>query len=157
MRTTILSILYVTYSLLLLPATTAAPAAAELWAPTYYIAAKATNNGPDEIDLNGASNLPSGSHLRVFVLRYIGENSEVLNQSATTAVDKGFFQMVLRPKSGSSFSHNLLCDIVFGVDGQSATVLRVVGSHGERLGFPKNPQAEVASGNYVLDDMVHVP
>jgi hypothetical protein len=158
MRITTLRALCFTFPLLALAAAapTAQPAA-RLWAPTYYIAATATTNGPDKIDLNGASNLPSGSRLRIFVSPYIGQNSKILNQDEIATVENGFFQMVLRPKDGSHFSHNVVCDIVFGVDGQSAAVLRIVGRRGEHLGFPANPQAEVTSGNYVLDDMVHVP
>jgi hypothetical protein len=45
-----------------------------LSAPSYYIAGKATYDGrPDELRVQGVSNLPVGSRLYVSVFRYVGE------------------------------------------------------------------------------------
>jgi hypothetical protein len=62
----------------------------QLWAPTYYIAAKATYDGrPAELHVVGASNLPSGARLYVTVYRYIGEGGDAINEGASTIVGKG--------------------------------------------------------------------
>lgn len=134
-----------------------------LWAPTYYIAAKATYDGdPNGLRIAGASNLPQGARLSVYVSRYMGEGSHAINESATAIVDRGgFFEVTLHPTKGNKFEHNLACDIGFATHTdppQPPSVLRIVGSHGEHLGFPKNPQVGVMSGdNYTLNELVHVP
>jgi hypothetical protein len=134
-----------------------------LWAPTYYIAAKVTFDGdPNKLLVAGASNLPTGAWLDVSVYRYMGEGGIQINQSATAVVGKeGFFEATLHPTKGNSFQHNLACNIVFATrtePPQPLSVLRVVGTHGEHLGFPKNPQTGLMSGNnFYLDDLVHVP
>jgi hypothetical protein len=132
-------------------------------APTFYIAAKATFDGdPSEIRVEGASNLPPGAVLDVFILPYIGEGGRPISEHTTVVVDtNGFFAASLHPTKGNQFRHNLVCDIVFAtrsVPLQPPSVLRVTGSRGEHLGFPENPQTGVMSGeNYTLQDLVHVP
>ena len=133
-----------------------------LWAPTYYIAARGTYDGPDELYLVGATNLPVGARLYLNVYRYIGEGGSAINEGASAVVGKeGFFEGTLRPTKGNQFQHNLVCDIVFVTrtdPPQPPSVLQVVGSHGEHLGFPKNPQVEVMSGeNFALIGRIHVP
>jgi hypothetical protein len=134
-----------------------------LWAPTYYIAAKATYDGrPDELYVVGVSNLPYGARLYLNVYHYIGENGDAINESASTIVGKGgFFEANLHPTKGNQFQHNLVCDIVFATftdPPQPPSVLQVVGKHGEHLGFPKNPQVEALSGErFTLIDRIHVP
>ena len=136
---------------------------ARLSAPTYYIAARAAYDGrPDELYVVGASNLPIGARLHLNVYRYIGEGGNVINEGASVVVGKdGFFEANLHPTKGNQFQHNLVCDIVFATvtdPPQSPSVLQVVGKHGEKLGFPKNPQVEVMSGdNFLLIDRIHVP
>jgi len=135
----------------------------QLWAPTYYIAAKATYDGrPDELHVVGVSNLPTGARLYVSVYRYIGEGGNPINEGASTVVGKGgFFEANLHPTHGNQFEHNLACDVVFATvtdPPQPPSVLQVVGKHGERLGFPKNPQVEVTSGEtFTLVDRIHIP
>lgn len=134
-----------------------------LRAPTYYIAARVTYDGdPNELRVAGASNLPTGARLSIHVSRFVGEGGSTINQDATAVIDReGFFDVSVHPMKGNTFQHNLACDIVFMArtyPPQPASVLDVVGTHGERLGFPKNPQTEVSSGeNYVLSELVHVP
>jgi hypothetical protein len=134
-----------------------------LWAPTYYIAAKATYEGrSDDLYVAGASNLPDGARLYLNVYRYIGEGGNAINEGASTVVGKGgFFEANLHPTKGNQFQHNLVCDIVFATvtdPPQPASVLQVVGKHGEHLGFPKNPQVEVMSGeNFALVERIHIP
>ncbi len=136
---------------------------ARLSAPTYYIAARAAYDGrPDALYVVGASNLPSGARLHLIVYRYIGEGGNAINEGASAVVDEdGFFEVNLHPAKGSQFQHNLVCDIVFATvtdPPQPPSVLQVVGKHGEKLGFPKNPQVEVLSGDrFLLVDRIHVP
>jgi hypothetical protein len=136
---------------------------ARLWAPTYYIVAKATYDGrPDELYVVGASNLPNGARLYLNVYRYIGEGGNAINEGASAVVGKGgFFEASLHPTKGNQFQHNLVCDIVFATlsnPPQPPSVLQVVGKHGEKLGFPKNPQVEVMSGeNFTLIERIHIP
>lgn len=134
-----------------------------LWAPTYYIAARVTYDGrPSELHMVGASNLPAGARLYVNVYRYIGEGGSAINERASAVVsESGFFEATLHPSKGNVFQHNLVCDILFATrtdPAQPSSVLRVVGNHGERLGFPKNPQVSAVSGeNFMLGELVHVP
>jgi len=134
-----------------------------LSAPTFYIAARGTYDGrPDELDVVGASNLPVGARLYLNVYRYIGEGGKAINESASAVVGKrGFFEATLHPTKGNQFQHNLVCDIMFATrtePPQPFSVLEVVGNHGEHLGFPKNPQVEVMSGeNFTLIERIHVP
>ena len=134
-----------------------------LSAPTYYIAARGTyDGGPGELYVVGASNLPFGARLYLNVYRYIGEGGNAINESASAVISKGgFFEVTLHPTKGSQFQHNLVCDIIFSTrtdPPQPFSVLQVVGNHGEHLGFPKNPQVEVMSGeNFTLLERIHVP
>jgi hypothetical protein len=135
----------------------------QLLAPTYYIAARVTYDGrPEQLYVVGASNLPFGARLDLQVYRHIGEGGDVISEDATAVVGKGgFFDATLHPLKGNRFEHNLVCQIVFAtyaVPPQPPSVLRIVGSRGEHLGFPKNPQVEVVSGErFLLSDLVHVP
>lgn len=135
----------------------------QLWAPTYYIAARASYDGrPGELHVVGATNLPIGARLNLKVYRHIGEGGNAINGNATATVDKGgFFEATLYPAKGNEFQHNLVCDVVFATltePPQPPSVLQVVGVHGENLGFPKNPQVTVMSGeNYSLNELLHVP
>jgi len=144
-------------------ANTASAPQTRLWAPTYYIAAKATYDGrPDEIHVVGASNLPTGARLSLNIYRYIGEGGDAINESASTIVGNGgFFEATLHPTSGNQFQHNLICDVVFATvtdPPQSPSTLHVVGKRGERLGFPRNPQVEVTSGEtFTLVERIHIP
>lgn len=148
---------------LLVGVTSTVSAQIRLSAPTYYIAAKGRYDGrPDELHVVGASNLPVGARLYLNVYRYIGEGGDAINESASTIVGKsGFFEANLHPTKGNQFQHNLVCDIVFASVAdppQPPSVLRVVGKHGEHLGFPRNPQVEAMSGeNFTIMDRIHIP
>jgi hypothetical protein len=57
------------------------------------------------------------------------------------------------------FKHNIVCLVSFlpNSPDQDAVVTGTVGRHGEQLGFPKNPQAYVHSGeNIYLGAAIHV-
>lgn len=131
-----------------------------LGAPTYYIAAKAEYRDSHEIWLRGASNFPAGAVLVADVLNYVGEGSQKLGMRALPRVGKdGFFEATLTPQKNMEFKHNIVCLVSFGLDypDQDASVKLTVGIHGERLGFPKNPQTNIGSGERVyLMAAVHV-
>ena len=129
-------------------------------APTYYIAANSAYRDSQEIWLRGTSNLPAGAVLIVDVQNYVGEGSQTLSIRAMPRVGKdGFFETTLTPQPKMEFKHNVVCLVSFSPDypGQNANVTAVVGKHGEQLGFPKNPQANIVSGERVyLIAAVHV-
>jgi len=129
-------------------------------APTYYIAASAEYRHAEQIWLRGTSNLPSGAILVVDVENYSGEGSQILSVRALPKVGKeGFFEATLAPLPKMQFKHNVVCSVSFSPDfpDQDATVIGSVGRHGERLGFPKNPQAHIHSGdNVYLSAAIHV-
>jgi hypothetical protein len=131
-----------------------------LGAPTYYIAANAELRHSHEIWLRGASNLPAGAVLVVDVQDYVGEGSQTLGVRALPRVGKdGFFEATLTPEPKMEFRHNIVCLASFIPDylDQDAAVKAAVGKHGEQLGFPKNPQAYIGSGERVyLRAAIHV-
>lgn len=133
---------------------------ARLGAPTYYIAANAEYRHSQEIWLRGTSNLPAGAVLVVDVKNYVGEGGQVLSVRALPKVGKdGFFEATLLPLQKQQFKHNVVCLVSFSPDypDQDTTVTAAVGKHGEQLGFPKNPQANIGSGERVyLMAAVHV-
>ncbi len=112
----------------------------------YYIAVRATLNGSEQIDLFGASNLPAGSILGVNISDFRGTGSKVFNDETTVAVGKnGLFRSATRPKRGDLFRRNMICDVMFcpTYSNQPASVIKVVGKAGERLGkWDANPQLE---------------
>jgi hypothetical protein len=78
--------------------------------------------------------------------------------SASVGTD-GLFEVNLHAMRGIVFRPNLACDLVFmpTFPKQPASVLMIVGKHGEHLDFPKNPQTRVGSGdNYYLVSSIHV-
>ncbi len=131
-----------------------------LTAPTYYIAANAEYRHAEQIWLRGASNLPAGAVLVVDVQNYVGEGSQILSVRTLPKVGKdGFFEATLAPLPKMQFKHNLVCLVSFfpNFPDQDVTVTGTVGRHGEQLGFPKNPQAYVHSGeNVYLGAVIHV-
>jgi hypothetical protein len=131
-----------------------------LTAPTYYIAANAEYRHAEQIWLRGASNLPAGAVLVVDVQDYVGEGSQILSVRALPKVGKdGFFEATLAPLPKMQFKHNIVCLVSFlpNSPDQAATVTGTVGRRGEQLGFPKNPQTYVHSGeNVYLGAAIHV-
>jgi len=124
----------------------------KLRAPTYYIAANAEYRHSQEIWLRGASNLPAGAVLVVDVQNYVGEGSQILSVRALPRVGKdGFFEVTLTPQPKMEFKHNVVCLVSFSPDypNQDAPVKAAVGKNGEQLGFPKNPQTNIGSGERV--------
>src|SRR5438128_1518676 len=87
----------------------------KLCAPTHCIATDADFKGSaNEMRVRGTSNLPPGTRLGVDVYDSIGRGSTQFNEDAVTTVNRnGFFEVVLRPKAGLAFRHNLVCNVVF--------------------------------------------
>jgi hypothetical protein len=129
--------------------------------PTIYLVAKADYGGdPSSLSVRGATNLPYRSLLVIYVYDSIGQGSRTLNIEAIVQVPRdGFFETTVKAAPGQRFRHNMVCDVSFSAKypHQDKSVLAVVGSEGERLGFPKNPQVEQQSGEYSLGELIHVP
>lgn len=128
----------------------------------YYIALRATLKGSDEVDLFGATNLPKGSLLTVYVADYVGRGGAIITPQPDCVVivgRGGLFRKMLRPRAGLSFRVGMICGAGFGGNHprQPAGVVRVAGRHGERLGDPRmNPQLD---GDYrvtILDALTVV-
>src|SRR6266568_6029832 len=124
----------------------------KLTAPTYYIAARVRYDGdPDELRVQGASNLPTGSRLTINILDFLREGSTILGKNEITSVgEDGFFEVTVRPLKGLAFRPNIVCEIGFSPEypAQPASVIQVVGKQGEHLGSPKNPQWGVQHNNH---------
>jgi hypothetical protein len=130
-------------------------------APTVYIVGKADYDGdPFKVHLRGATNLPPKSLLLINVYDSIGEGSRHLSAKTVAPVSAdGFFEATLATAPGEKFRHNMVCNILFmpKYPSQEASVLAIVGSEGENLGFPRNPQTEQHSEEYYLSELIHVP
>jgi hypothetical protein len=137
-----------------------AQAPRKLSAPTLYIAARADFEGVKDISkemkIKGASNLPEGSRIRIEVF----DGLAVLNTETFSNLGKdGFFEATLSPRPGRSFRHNVNCDVTFtpGDGKQDPSVLQIVGRDGSGLGFLKNPQTYIHSGQYYMQESIHTP
>ncbi len=110
----------------------------------YYITAKTMLITEDTVSVFGASNLPAGSVLILYVYDYIGEGSRIFNEETRVAVgNDGLFETAIHPKGSLKFRTNMVCDVVFGPDypGQPKNVIEIIGHAGERLGSAAtNPQ-----------------
>ena len=127
--------------------------------PTIYIAARAEYGGdPSSVRVWGATNLPYKASLTIYLYDFIGQGSKTLSQEGTAEVQRdGFFETTVKAAAGQKFHHNMVCDVTFLPSGQAASVVAVTGSRGEHLGAPKNPQVGDHSGEYYLNELIHVP
>ena len=130
--------------------------------PTFYIAASGQyNRYSPTLTLKGASNLPPGSKLTVFLYDRIGYKSSTLSEeAAVTLPESGLFEVTLKAQEGKAFKDNMVCDISFIPHGgvpQEPAVLKITGKTGERLGTGTNPQIGKNSGGYYLQALVHIP
>lgn len=128
----------------------------------YYILASAMLAAPWAVIVRGASNLPAGAILTVYLSDYIGEGSHDFNNEVRATVGKdGLFTVTIRPKKGRTMRANLICNITFGPEypRQPEDVLRIVGRRGQRLGTrATNPQAQNnPSGTILVDTTVVTP
>jgi hypothetical protein len=129
--------------------------------PTIYLVAKAEYDGdPATVHVRGATNLPYKSLVVVYLYDRIGLGSRTLSAEAVAQVSRdGFFESAIKAAPGEKFQHNMVCTVTFmpKYPHQSDSVLAVIGSNGEGLGFPGNPQVEQHSGKYYLTELSHVP
>ena len=129
--------------------------------PTIYLVAKAEYDGNQAtVHVRGATNLPSKSLVVIYLYDSISEGSRRLSVKAVAQVSRdGFFESTAKAAPGEKFRHNMVCDVTFmpKYPHQPDSVLAEVGSEGELLGFPKNPQVAQHSGEYYLTELTHVP
>jgi hypothetical protein len=108
---------------------------------------------PDEAYIFGATNLPSGSVLRVECDDSIGEGSHVVSRDTTvTVAESGLFHVSVAPKQSQEFKNNMICSVAFLSFDQPAAVLKITGRRGERLGdLDTNSQIGTNSGGQYLE------
>ncbi len=113
-------------------------------ATRYYILTKAMLATEETVSIFGASNLPAGSLLTIYVSDYMGEGSTLINDEVTVDVGKdGLFWVEIHPKAGLRFRTNMVCQVSFWPNDRSQPpdVLKIVGAAGEHLGTSgTNPQ-----------------
>ena len=112
--------------------------------------------------MHGASNLPPGSVLVVYISDYIGEGSRIFNDETRAVVgEDGLFDAHIQVKKGMEFRTNMVCDVVFGprYPPQPVRVIKVVGTNGENLWLNSpNPQLQGnEKGAMLADDTVVQP
>ena len=125
----------------------------------FYIASRAQLVEPEEISVRGISNLPAKSVLSIRVYDFVGQGSDQKSVEVVVTLSKsGFFEASVAAAPGKKFGPNMVCAVAFDTSTQkNPSVLSAVGRHGEKLGFPKNPQVEQYSEGYYLAELVHVP
>jgi len=127
----------------------------------FYLVVRARTCSPQEVKIEGASNLPVGSILTLQVSDFLGDGwTNYSEETYVTLRADGFFEATIQPVKGKEFHRNLLIQASFipWRPKQPADVLGVVERHGRNLGGIKNPQVNQVSGwNYQLDTMERVP
>jgi len=132
-------------------------------APTFYLVIH-TLCDYKEIEVRGASNLPSGA---IIVLQLADFNNdgwtEYGEQVHATLGEDGYFTAKIPLKQDPALPHNLIIvaefrPIFYPNRHQPAKVLKVVGNHGENLDDLHNPQASGFSGfNTMLSTIARAP
>jgi hypothetical protein len=123
-----------------------------LHAPGYYIAINATKDHEDVIRVRGASNLPAGAKIGLYVEGLVLENGRApLNTAVCVAVDQsGLFRAELQVTKDVYQKKDLMVNAIFQTNlcAQNQDVIRVVGRHGELLGNDGRPvtMEEVENG-----------
>ena len=79
-----------------------AQSAKTMAAPTFYVAASGEySKYSPTLTLKGASNLPPGSKLTVFLYDFVGYKSSTLSEDASvTLPESGLFEVTLKPGKG---------------------------------------------------------
>lgn len=120
--------------------------------PASYIAVSArldTSRAKTAVAINGVTNLPPGSVLRIEIDDYRGYRSTIFGEDSQVVVSPdGRFAVNVGPKSGLSMRANLQCTVSFLMGDQSANILRKFGKRGETL---FGPQTRVNSAGTYLD------
>lgn len=125
----------------------------------YYIVAQAPLLNPNLVQVFGASNLPAGSVLAIWVYEP-NERGTILGgaRRAATVGKDGLFRTEIHARPGLSFKLNSICDVIFQPGGtQPPNVTRAVGSGGEGLGvLGVNPEVSRNSTGQALHDVTVV-
>jgi hypothetical protein len=84
---------------------------------------------------------------------FIGQGSHLVSQDASITVPpNGLFQISVAPKQPYEFKSNMICTVAFHAWEQPASVLKITGQHGERLGDTRiNSQIGIYSGGRYLE------
>lgn len=132
-----------------------------LSAPTYYLAIVVKGCSQQEVAIRGATNLPTGSIIRLGVSEFEGNIGwKDYSEDAFVTVDNnGFLEGKTHPTKDHSFRSNLVAVANFATyhPRQPKKVLDVVGEKGQNLGDIENPQLAHLSGNYrILETIARV-
>jgi len=133
-------------------------------APTFYLVVGESKCWSDEIEVRGASNLPSGA-ISVLQLANFDHDgwTEYGKEVYATLGEDGYFTAKIPLKQDPALPHNLIIvaefrPIFYPNRHQPANVLKVVGNHGENLDDLHNPQASGFSGfNTMLSTIARAP
>ncbi len=89
--------------------------------------------------VNGVTNLPVNSVLRIYVYDYIGQGSKAFYDGATVIVGPtGEFKTTVQAKSGLQMRANLQVSVTFFPDwDQPTSVVEKLGKRGENLNGPQ--------------------
>lgn len=89
--------------------TTLIPPRQVLSAPTYYISVSARTCEPDQVNFNGASNLPTGAVIVLKVSAPYQDGWQDYSDDVYIPVGQdGFLEGGIHPKKGMSFHRNLI-------------------------------------------------
>ena len=130
-------------------------------APTFYLALNQGRCSDGEVELRGASNLPTGAILDLRLADFQGDAWTFYGDAQKAELDAdGYFVAKVTLAKDPTLPHNLIATATFGMNyhKQPANVVRIVGAHGENLDDLNNPQALSLSGfNTVLFAISRAP
>jgi hypothetical protein len=120
--------------------------------PSYYLAARATEETEQDLRVRGLTNLPAGAVLFAAVFDYFGQSSTTFSDDivALTVDRDGHFEGLLHPRKGKTFRKNLLCQLTFQ-PGSSRQPKAVLAALTDSLGtVAENPLiVNNSGGNYL--------
>jgi hypothetical protein len=95
--------------------------------------------GPNAIRVQGATNLPSGANIELYVAEFYGDNGvKGYSDSTCVTVDKsGLFKKDIHPETGASFHLGLFAVATLSFDSpckQKPSVQKIIGETGQYLG-----------------------
>jgi hypothetical protein len=110
-----------------------------LSAPTYYIATKGSFEASDAVRMQGATNLPPGANIELYVAEFYGDTGDKgYSDSVCVRVERGgLFKVEVHPKNGTRFHPGLFAVAMLSFDSpckQEAAVRKIIGETGQYLG-----------------------
>ena len=132
----------------------------KLTAPTYYIATTAKYWDQITIKFRGASNLPAGAAVSIYVAEIDHDGWREFSDAVCISVDEeGFFNGTIQPKRGINFPKSalfLIASFAANECKQPPAVLQIIGKKGQYLGNDNYDNAvDVAMRE--TDGMIHNP